>query len=286
MDLTIIITTLNNKKMLKECIDSVKKYTTTVSYEIIVVDNHSSDGTQNMIRVEYPDIQLIANEKNLGFHKANNKALRIAKGRYSVLLNDDTYITHDALGKIVKFMDANQNVGVCGPKLLNIDGSIQQHGSILAFYKLRSKTPIDIGLIIGACMFIRMSIIPKVGLLDENLFFYHDDLDYCLRVKAAGYKVMYFPESEVYHYGGVSSKKTKRSSLYFIEGIRGGLYFCKKHYQYPVYLIYRVFLLATALFMIPVSMLTYPLNKERIRTYTEILRIILKEELMSNISLV
>ena len=276
MDLSIIIVTLNNKKILEECIESIKRNTTSTSYEIIVVDNNSNDGTRSAIRSKYPDVILVGNKKNLGFSGANNMGLKLAKGRYSVLLNDDTYIKEDAFGKLAAFMDSETGVGICGPKLLNIDGSLQRQGSLLSAYKWRSKSPIEVGFVLGACMFIRMAGISKIGLLDENLFFYNDDLDLCKRASKAGFKVVYYPDAEIYHYGGYSSKKSPNMRL-FIEGFRGGLYYCKKHYGLIIYSIYRALLLIFTLAMLPFSLI----NKDKLNAYREILQIILKEQIVS-----
>jgi len=278
MDLSIIIVTLNNKKILEECIESIKRNTTSTSYEIIVVDNNSNDGTRSAIRSKYPDVILVGNKKNLGFSGANNMGLKIAKGRYSVLLNDDTYIKEDAFGKLVAFMDNETAIGICGPKLLNIDGSLQRQGSLLSAYKWRSKSPIEVGFVLGACLFIRMAVISKIGLLDENLFFYNDDLDLCKRARTAGFKVVYYPDAEIYHYGGYSSKRSPNMRL-FVEGFRGGLYFCRKHYGPIIYSIYRVLLMLFVLLMIPFSLI----KKEKLKACLEILNIIIKEQIVSKI---
>ena len=278
MDLSIIIVTLNNKKILEECIESIKRNTTSTSYEIIVVDNNSNDGTRSAIRSKYPDVILVGNKKNLGFSGANNMGLKIAKGRYSVLLNDDTYIKEDAFGKLAAFMDNETAIGICGPKLLNIDNSLQRQGSLLSAYKWRSKSPIEVGFVLGACLFIRMAVISKIGLLDENLFFYNDDLDLCKRARTAGFKVVYYPDAEIYHYGGYSSKRSPNMRL-FVEGFRGGLYFCRKHYGPIIYSIYRVLLMLFVLLMIPFSLI----KKEKLKACLEILNIIIKEQIVSKI---
>jgi hypothetical protein len=276
MDLSIIIITLNNKRILEECINSIRRSTKSISYEIIVVDNNSSDGTQANIRSKYPDIALIENKKNLGFSGANNMGLKIARGRYFALLNDDTYLKEDAFSKMIEFLDNETGIGICGPKLLNTDGSIQQPGSIFSAYKWRSNSPTEINFVIGACMFIRADVIKKIGLLDENLFFYNEDLDLCKRARSAGFKVVYYPDSHIFHYGGYSSKRAPNMML-FVEGFRGGLYFCKKHYGPIIYSIYRALLLIFTLAMIPFSFM----NKGKLNSYREILQIILKEQIVS-----
>jgi hypothetical protein len=276
MDLSIIIVTLNNKKILEECIESIKRNTTSISCEIIVVDNNSNDGTQSAIKSKYPDVALIENKKNLGFSGANNKGLKIAKGRYSVLLNDDTYIKDDTFGKLVAFMDTETDIGICGPRILNIDGSLQSQGSLLSAYKWRSKSPIEVGFVLGACLFIRMAVTNKIGFLDENLFFYNDDLDLCKRARTSGFKVFYYPDAEIYHYGGYSSKRSPNMRL-FVEGFRGGLYFCRKHYGPAIYSIYRALLMLFVLLMVPFSLI----NREKLRAYREILHIIIKQQIVS-----
>ena len=278
MDLSIIILTLDNKRILEECIKSIQQYTTSITYEIIVVDNNSSDGTRHLIRSTYPDIKLIENQKNLGFSRGNNQGLKIAKGRYALVLNDDTYIKEDSFRKIVSFLDENPGIGICGPKLLNPNGSIQRQGSLLSSFKWSAKKPVEAGLVIGACMFIRTAVLSKTGMFDENLFFYNDDLDLCMRAKKAGYKVVYSPIADVYHYGGYTSKKSPNYAL-IIEGYRGGLYFCKKHYGTVIYSIYRVLLFPFILAMLAANLF----NKAMSGAYLEILGIIINEHIISKV---
>ncbi len=275
MDLSVIILTLNNQSLLQECIASIKNFTKDISYEVIVSDNGSTDGTCDMLRSKHPDIVLIENRKNLGFTVANNKGLKIAKGRYAVLLNDDTFIKENTFQNIVQFMDKDHGIGICGPKLLNIDGTIQRQGSIFTTLKWRSKKPVEVDFVIGACMFIRRSILDKIGLLDENLFFYNDDLDICKRARKAGFRVMYYPDPAVYHYGGYSSKRTF-DAKFLVEGFRSGLYFCKKHYGPVIYQIYRALLMV---FMPLIALFTLANNEKR-DAYMEIFKIALHQQIV------
>ena len=248
VDLSVVIITLNNKDILEACIASVKEHTKRISYEIIVTDNGSTDGTADMLRSRYPDVCIIENRKNLGFSAANNKGLKNANGRYCLVLNDDTYIDEDAFSKLAEYMDKHENVAAAGPKLMNIDGTIQKQGSFLTAGKWSSKVPVEVDFLIGACLMIRTSVLDEVGYFDENLFFYNDDLDLCKRIKNKGFKIVYVPDSSVYHYGGFSSKKAGNRALE-IEGIRGGLYFCRKHYGPVAYQIYRAFIIIASLMM-------------------------------------
>jgi GT2 family glycosyltransferase len=280
MDLSVVILTRNNKNILDKCITSIYKHTKGVSYEVIVVDNASTDEGPDHIKAKFHDVEIIQNTRNLGFAKANNKGLLAAKGRYCLLLNDDTFVNEDAFSKIVKFMDNDPGIGICGPKLLNIDGSLQHQGSALSKNVWASKAPIAAQMVIGAAMFIRTSIMSDIGMLDENLFFYNEDLDICLRAKKSGYKVIYAPIASVFHYGGLSSKK-KRNMAVYVEGIRGGLYFCRKHYNKAVYQLYRAFILAASVLMTAFSAVTYLFDRDRFYAYLSIFNIALKEDLVS-----
>ncbi len=279
-DLSIIILTRNNRKMLGECIASVIDHTKASSYEIIVTDNGSTDGTIELIRSKYTSIKIAEHKANLGFTRANNRGLKLAAGRYAVILNDDTYLTEDAFSAVARYMDEHQEAGICGPRLLDPDGSIQRQGSILERRKWTSQNPIEVNFVIGACMFIRMSVLGKIGLFDENLFFYNDDLDICLRARKAGFKVIYFPGASVRHYGGTTSRKTG-NMMYFVEGVRGGLYFCKKHYGLAAYQAYRLLLLAATLIMAAFYGATYMFNRNKLDAWLKIAGMLITEDIVS-----
>ena len=275
MDLSIIILTYNNKNLLEECIRSIKANTKVISYELIVVDNNSTDGTQDHVRRIFPDIKLIDNEKNLGFTRANNKGLKIAKGRYSLILNDDTYLRTDAFSDVVKYMDSDTSIAICGPKLLNTDGTVQHQGSVFTARTWRSKEPVFVDMVIGACMFIRAAALERIGIFDENLFFYNDDIDLCRRARSSGYKVAYYPLAGIYHVGGMTMKKSF-NKLLFTEGYRGGLYFCKKHYGLIAYQAYRLVLYFLVLLVLPFSIF----NRKKLEAYSDILKMIMTGEIV------
>jgi GT2 family glycosyltransferase len=250
IDLSIIIVNLNNSKLLKECIASIYNSTHKISIEIILSDNGSTDDSVQMVKTSFPQVKVIENEENLGFSKANNKGLKIAVGRYKMLLNNDTIVKDGAFDALVAYMDQNPKVGACGPKLLNVDGSIQRQGGIFNQKFWLSPSPTEVKFVIGACLLVRKETITKVGLMDENLFFYNDDLDWCISIRRAGYKIMFVPQAELTHYGGFSSKRTFNKQL-FIEGFRGGIYFSRKHYGLLASIIYRLFLLIGTIIAIP-----------------------------------
>lgn len=281
-DLSIVIVNTNNCKLLKECLGSIYKNTRKASFEIIVVDNASRDGSQEMVRTAFPEVRLIENPQNMGFIKATNQGLRVYKGRYACLLNDDTIVKDKAFDLMVEFMDKRPAAGACSPKLFNTDGTYQRQGGLFQKKFWLEETPVEIDFAIGACLMVRREIIDKVGLMDENLFFYNDDLDWCKRIRKASYKIYFIPQAEVVHYGGYSSKRVFNRRL-FVEGFRGGLYFCRKHYGNLVFQLYRIVLIILTVGYIPLFLLSYPLKREkfidRLLAYFDILKIAINADI-------
>src|SRR3989339_1581033 len=276
-DLSIIIVNTNNKKILRECLASIFQNTHKPSLEVIVSDNGSKDGSQEMVKTSFPQIILIENGENLGFIKATNKGLKISTGRYVCLLNDDTITKDSAFDKMVEFMEKSQKkIGCCAPTLLNVDGTFQHQGGLLQKKFWLSNEPVEISFAIGACLLLRREVMDKIGYLDEKLFFYNDDLDYCIRIKKAGYKIYFVPSAKIMHYGGGSRKRAVYLQIFF-EGGRGGGFFFKKKYRIAAYLLYRLFLFIGVLFFIPILILSYPFKREkfldRLLAYFDILTI-------------
>lgn len=240
-DLSIVIVNINNCKVLQECLKSIYQSTHELDFEIIVSDNGSSDGSQKMVRESFPAVKLIENKENWGFSAASNQGLRLADARYCLLLNNDTIVKEAAFNKMIDFMDTHPEAGASGPKLSNLDGTPQQQGGRLGKKFWLSKRPIAVDFVIGAALLVKRVVIEKVGLMDENLFFYNDDLDWCMSIRKAGWKVYFLPQAEIMHYGGYSSRR-RFSSRLFVEGFKGGLYFCRKHYGELAYNLYRFFL--------------------------------------------
>lgn len=236
MDLSIVIVNWNTRDMLRDCLQSVydglrMSDEIDVTAEIWVVDNGSEDGSQDMVRHEFPDIQLIANIKNRGFAGANNQALARAKGRYLLLLNSDTLIHGTVLRDSVGYMDAHDDVGVMGCRVLNTDGSLQITGSQFpsllnlglqatglsrlpwSFFdryqmtRWDRKDERDLDVISGCYMMVRAQAMAQVGLLDEGFFFYGEETDWCVRFKRAGWRLVLAPVGEITHFGGGSVKR-------------------------------------------------------------------------------
>jgi len=256
MALSIIIVSFNTKNLLQACLESVFQQTKDIKFEVIVVDNASTDGSPEMVKKKFPQVELIKNQKNLGFAQANNQALRRAKGDYFLLLNSDTKIKNNALKKLVALAEEKKNLGMAGPKLLNPDGTPQP--STGPFYTLPitffslfrgdrylRQAPSQekvVDWLSGACFLIKREVTEKIGFLDEKFFMYVEEMEFCFRAKKAGFQVDYFPQAEVYHLERGSSPEGKQKAIWGI--YQGLIYFYQKHFA-PWQLLVLKFLLRT-----------------------------------------
>jgi hypothetical protein len=253
--LSIVIVNYNTEKFLQKCIGSVYAETTRIPFDVLVVDNNSMDASTSIVRQDFPIVNLIENTENGGFAKANNQAIAKCDGKYILLLNPDTLILNNAIEKTIDFMEENPTIGICGCKVLNEDGTLQLacRRSIptpsVAFFRLvglsrlfpKSKfmarynlTYLDpdktheVDAVSGAFLMIRKKIVETIGGLDEMFFMYGEELDWCLRTKKAGWKVMYYPKAEIIHYKGECSKFNHRKAA--LEFHRSMYLFHKKHF--------------------------------------------------------
>lgn len=242
MDLTIIIVSWNTSGLLNQCLDSIYKTGSRFTFEVIVVDNGSSDDSVSLVEKQYPQVILIKNTQNRGFAAANNQGLAVGKGRYFMLLNSDTIVLPGAVDALLELADCNPRVGVIGPKLLNMDGSLQKSWasfpsflSELVGQNFRVRQPVrdvqntfDVDWIMGACMLVRSETISEVGQMDEDYFFYSEETDWCFRIKKKNWKIWYIDGAEIYHLGGGSAN---RSSVIQLVRLYQGklLYFRKNH---------------------------------------------------------
>jgi GT2 family glycosyltransferase len=230
---SIVIVNWKTPKLLAACLDSLIKDPDHNQFELWVVDNASGDESLEMLSSQYPSVNVIANSENVGFSKACNQAVPQTQGEYVLLLNPDTIIYDNAVSKLAAFMDAHPDCGAAGPRVLNPDGTLQlacrrsfpnpaaaffrltylsrlfPNHELFAKYNLTYTDPnsvTEVDALSGSCMMVRNSVIKKIGLLDEDIFMFGEDIDWCWRVKQAGWKVFYVPEAIVYHYHGASSR--------------------------------------------------------------------------------
>ncbi len=269
MNVSIIIINWNTKQLLHDCLKSVyvqaaDNDTCGLNYEIIVVDNASTDGSKEMVRNDFPDIVLIENKENRGFAAANNQGIAVAKGRYVLLLNSDTIVLGNCLAEMTAFADVNPQAGVVGCRVLNPDHSLQptcfMFPSVLNMllsgtylYKLFPRNRFfgrermtwwdrndvrEVDVVTGCFMLVRREAIEKVGLLDERFFMYAEETDWCYRFRKNGWKVMFAPVGEIIHYGGQSTTKVPVTMI--VQLRLSILMFIRKHYSRLSYLIARI----------------------------------------------
>ncbi len=254
--LSIIIVSYNVRDFLAQTLRSVQKATHSIPAEILVVDNHSEDGSPHMVATEFPQVRLIRNSQNVGFARANNQALSLARGKFLVLLNPDTIVQEDTFEKLIQFFDTHADAGMAGCKILNPDGSLQlacrrsfptpwvaftklvglsalfPKSRLFGKYNLTYLNPdevTEVDAISGSFMMVRRETYQQVGPLDERFFMYVEDLDWCYRVKKAGWKIYYVPETKIVHYKGASSEKGDRETLVLF--YRAMLQFVQKHFR-------------------------------------------------------
>ncbi len=233
--LSVIIVNYNVKEFLLNSVSSIKKAADGIPIEIIVVDNASEDGSVEALRQKFPDVKIIANKENVGFGKANNQGLEIAQGEYVLLLNPDTLLKDNTLTKMLEFMDAHTDTGLATCKVLNPDGTLQlacrrsfprpwvSFTKIIGLSSLFPKSKLfakynltyldenetyEVDAVSGSFMFLRGEAIKSVGGFDPDFFMYGEDLDLCYRIKEKGWKVYYYPETEIIHYKGESAKRS------------------------------------------------------------------------------
>lgn len=256
MDLSIIIVNYNTKDLLKQTIQSVIDTTNNISYEIIVSDNNSTDGSVEMVKECFTQVKLIENKVNLGFSKGNNVAISKSIGRYILLLNSDTVVMDNCIQKSVEYIHKNKNIGALGCKVVLKDGNLDHackrgfptvENSLYYILKLHKFFPKvkkfngynlgyldenkihEVDSITGAFMMVRRKVIKNVLFLDERFFMYGDDIDLCYRIKEAGFKIVYYPEVKIIHHKGASSRKRPLMTLY--EFHRAMILFYNKHYR-------------------------------------------------------
>ncbi|MBN1920541.1 MAG: glycosyltransferase family 2 protein [Anaerolineae bacterium] len=303
---TVVIVNWNTREMLAQCLDSIADsgwWPVDDGYrevpfkaDVIVVDNASSDRSVEMVRDQYPNVQLIENNENVGFARGNNQALQEAQGYYVMLLNSDAELTSGALEALVAYIDAHPDVGAVGPYLLNGDGATLQPSchpvltprrefwrlcfldriwpqATYPMHRWDPATPREVEVIKGACLVLRREALDQVGLLDEQYFMYSEEMDLCYRLSQAGWKLVWVPEARVIHHGEASSKQM--AERMYIELYRSKVQF---HRKFGGNRRARLFKALVALAYLPRALiasaagLLTPTLRSRARTYRRLLR--------------
>lgn len=226
MDVSIVILNYRNAGLVRQCIKTIKMYPTEAEYEMIVVDNDSGDGIEEMLAERYPETVFIASPSNIGYAAGNNLGISRSRGRYVLVMNPDITVRPGSIDALVRFMDSNPDVGTAGPKLVCPNGSIDEscyrfpgYGTpiyrrtplgraaagkkALARYTMEDydrKESRDVDWLLGAVLIVRRDALDSVGPLDERFFLYFEDTDWCRRFWEAGYRVAYCTDSEMIHY--------------------------------------------------------------------------------------
>lgn len=292
MEISVVIVNLNTKALLISCLSSVCRELERTEAEVFVVDNGSIDGSEEAVRMGFPQVSLIANRRNVGYAKANNQAIKLSQGRYVLLLNPDTRVKEGALEPLLRFMKGCPEAGGAGAQLLNGDGSKQN--SIATFPSLSTELlnksllrrlfpdrfpgkernyaePIEVDSVIGACMMVRREAIEQVGMLDEDYFLFLEETDWCFRMRKAGWKVYHVPEAEVIHFQGKSAEQNKKRAK--VEYYRSRYLFFKKHrgtWQWAVLLVGLLIKLGIEFLsmMVACSLTGFSIRSWRRRLYT------------------
>jgi GT2 family glycosyltransferase len=285
---SICIVTYKARDMLRDCLNSLAA-STRLDYEVIVVDNGSQDGVVEMLQSEFPSVKRIENNQNLGFTRPINQAMRLSLGKYLVLLNPDTLILPGALDTLVAFMQDHPQVGICGPKVLNRDGTLQKpcrrgesrpwavltyfsglsrlfpksklFGEYLMSYMDEDETHPVAG-VSGSCMLVRRETVNQIGYMDERFFAYQEDADYCYRARQVGWQIYYVPQARIVHFGGMGGSRVQPyRSIY--QWHRSYFLFYRKNFARDYFFLFNGLYYAAMFFKLVASLLVNFLRQEK-----------------------
>jgi N-acetylglucosaminyl-diphospho-decaprenol L-rhamnosyltransferase len=300
IDLSVIIVSWNVRDHLRECLRSIKQCNSKITLEVIVVDAASTDGSVAMIEAEYPDVVLLPQTENVGFPRGNNIGLASARGNNLLLLNPDTEIIGDAFSLMLDYLTNHPEVGALGPQLINSDGSVQSSrrrfptlatgffestwlegwapGVLRRYYALdlADDEVAEVDWVVGAAILVPRLVYERTGGMDESYYMYSEELDWCRRIKEAGWRIVYFPAAKVIHHYGKSSEQaiTTRQINFQRAKLR---YFRKFHGRTPAALL-RIFLLLGYFCQIVLEGVKGLLGHkrvvrwQRVRSYVDVLR--------------
>jgi len=300
--LSIIIVSWNVRDLLQRAIASAyASWGERPGLEIIVVDNASHDDSIAMLRADFPDVQVIANAENRGFTGGNNQGLAAATGDFLLLLNPDTEVIADALPRMVEYLQAHPGVGMVGPQLLNPDGSVQSSRrrfptlpvlflestwleklaprKLLRHYYAQEQPDDlvqDVDWITGAAMLTRRETFAQVGGMDEGFFMYSEELDWCRRIREAGWRVIYFPEARIIHHEGKSSEQVVPARHIYFQSSK--VRYTRKYHGNAIAELLRLWLLAQYVWQTGIESVKWltghrrPLRAARLAAYRQVLK--------------
>jgi N-acetylglucosaminyl-diphospho-decaprenol L-rhamnosyltransferase len=304
IELSVVIVNWNVRDLLRSCLRSVYAGwgADLAGLEVWVVDNASTDGSAAMVHAEFPAAIVLENRDNVGFTVGNNQAIGRARGRCVLLLNPDTEVLGDALHAMVACLDAHPDIGALGPQLLNVDRTVQSSrrrfptfrtallestvlqqwwpdNNVLRRYYVLDRDDAefqDVDWVVGACLMARQEALARIGGLDEGYFMYSEEMDWCYRLKQAGWRVVYLPTARVVHYGGQSSRQVVAAQHIHFQ--RSKIRFFRKHRGAAYAALLRGFLLLNYGYQAAAEGLKWlvghkrPLRAERLRAYGQVLR--------------
>jgi GT2 family glycosyltransferase len=256
---------------------SIYAYPPTVDFEVLLVDNASTDDTVQQVQAQFSQVRLLTNSQNIGFARANNQAIRQCKGEYILLLNPDTEVMENSLERLVRFLDAHRQAGAAGSRLLNPDGTLQTscypmptlfrefwrmfHLDVLrpiGIYNMATwdtETTRQVDVIQGASLLVRRKAFDRIGVLDETYFIYTEEVDLCYRLQKDGWQLHWVPQSKVIHYGGQSTKQIAENM--FLRLYESKVLFMRKHYGWWGSSVYKMILFAATVARLIVSPLAW-----------------------------
>lgn len=294
MNLAVIIVSFNTKNLLKKCLESIFRQSSGLNFEVWVVDNASSDGSVEFVKKNFPKVHVIESMENVGFSAGNNSALKRAKADYYLLLNSDTEVKKETFEKLIDFAKQN-DFGVFSCKLVNKDGSFQPNAWDLplglplfswvaalddfipvfrtllpSFHRKFSnyyQNGREVGWVGGTAMMIKKDVLKRVGYLDENIFMYGEDVEYCMRARKKGFKIGWTDETSIMHLGGGSSSFPKERQ--WTGEFRGLLYIYGKYFgNFSRFILKLVFFLFILLRMVVFFIVG---KKNTAKTYAKVL---------------
>jgi GT2 family glycosyltransferase len=296
MGISCIIVNWNTKELVLDCIRSIQQQHDGICKQVIVVDNASSDDSTTVIRKLYPDVRLVQNPSNYGFAKGNNVGISHATEDYVCFINSDCLILEGCFSTLQDYMEHHRQVGIIGPKLLWENRSLQLScrrlptlwntlcpaigltrlfpssklfsGEHMGYF--RHDTIRNVEVLVGAFMMVRKSALDEIGGMDESFFMYCEEVDWCKRISAAGWGIVFHPDARVVHYGGGST--SKEPSKYYREYCISNIKYWRKHHSRPSQLCYKAIFIFRLMLRIVYGICGYVCSISQRDRYKDVLR--------------